>query len=94
MNKQELLIDKARNLQSYIKQFNPNANLLPYISTFNEMMLIPTITTVVLPLVKTNTLGSAIDDLMKNITVPDERKAEVKAKLVRYLQFFNDVYLM
>lgn len=89
--KQEFLVSKAHNFRKYVAQFKPKPEIQAYIDKFDEAMLIPTLVTLVLPVVKSGTTGDAVNDFMKKLDVPDDQKAEVKQKIVRYLEMFAQV---
>ena len=91
LTKQEFLVSKAHNFRKYVAQFKPKPEIQAYIDKFDEAMLIPTLVTLVLPVVKSGTTGDAVNDFMKKLDVPDDQKAEVKQKIVRYLEMFAHV---
>jgi len=91
LTKQEFLVSKAHNFRKYVAQFKPKPEIQAYIDKFDEAMLIPTLVTLVLPVVKSGTTGDAVDDFMKKLEVPEAQKADVKQKIVRYLEMFAQV---
>lgn len=91
--KREFLVAKAHNFRAYLNQYNPHPDIKAYIDNFNEDALIPSLLTLVVPVVKSGTQGGAVDDLMKKLKVPDADKAAVRAKLLRYLEMFATVVL-
>lgn len=91
--KQQFLITKAKNFRSYIDQFEPSADVKAYADSFKEENLIPTLIAVVVPIVKAGAVQSAVSDLLKQLNVPVDKKAEVSAKLVRYMEMFAEVVL-
>ena len=91
LTKHEFLVAKAHNFRKYVAQFKPKPEIQAYIDKFDEAMLVPTLVTLVLPVVKSGTTGDAVDDFMKKLEVPDSQKAEVKTKIVRYLEMFAQV---
>ena len=91
LTKQEFLVSKAHNFRKYVAQFKPKPEIQAYIDKFDEAMLIPTLVALVLPVVKSGTTGDAVDDFMKKLEVPEDQKADVKQKIVRYLEMFAQV---
>ena len=93
MTKREFLVAKAHNFRAYLSQYNPHPDIKKYIDNFKEEALIPSLLTLVVPVVKSGTQGGAVDDLMKKLTVPDGDTQAVRAKLIRYLDMFASVVL-
>ena len=91
--KRDFLLAKAHNFRAYLNQYNPHPDIKQYIDNFKEEALIPSLLTLVVPVVKSGTQGGAVDDLMKKLKVPDADKAAVRAKLLRYLEMFATVVL-
>lgn len=89
--KKDFLADKARNFRDYLLKYNPSPEVLKYIQSFKEDMLMVTLLSVVVPIVQTNTTKSAVTDLMKKLVVPDSEKADVAHKIQRYLEMFASV---
>ena len=91
--KREFLVAKAHNFRAYLSQYDPHPDIKTYIENFKEDALIPSLLTLVVPVVRSGTQGGAVDDLMKKLKVPDGDKAAVRAKLIRYLEMFASVVL-
>jgi hypothetical protein len=93
LTKKEFLVAKAHNFRKYVAQYKPKPEIQAYIDKFDEAMLVPTLVTLVLPVVKSGTTGEAVDDFMKKLDVPEDQKADVKQKIVRYLEMFAQVLM-
>jgi len=91
--KQQFLVAKAHNFREYVLQYKPTPALQTMLYGFNEAMLIPTIATLVVPVVKSGTAKGAVADFMAKLEVPPEQKDVVAAKLERYLIMFSEVLL-
>lgn len=91
--KNEFLLSKAKNFRAYISDFSPAPEIQQYLEKFDESYLVPTILTVVVPIVEANKTEGAVEDLMKKLSVPDDKKQEVKTKLIRYLDMFATIVL-
>lgn len=89
--KADFLLAKAKNFRDYISRYDPAPEVVGYMDSFNEDLLIPTLLTIVVPIVSSNTTADAVKDLMKKMTIPDAEKAEVAAKMTRYLEMFVKV---
>jgi hypothetical protein len=89
--KRDFLVAKAHNFRAYLSQYNPHPDIKTYIDNFKEEALLPSLLTLVVPVVKTGTQGGAVDDLMKKLSVPEGDKPAVRAKLIRYLEMFATV---
>ena len=89
--KADFLLTKAKNFRDYISRYDPAPEVVGYMDSFREDLLIPTLLTIVVPIVSSNTTAEAVQDLMKKMTIPDAEKAEVATKLTRYLEMFVKV---
>jgi len=89
--KVSFILEKAKNFKAYLSEYSPDASIQPYIDGFDEKMVVPTIITAVVPIVKAGKTESAVLDLMKKLKVPDEKHEEVKTKLIRYMEMFYKV---
>lgn len=89
--KADFLLAKAKNFRDFISRYEPAPEVVRYMNSFNEHLLIPTILTFVVPIVSSNTTAEAVQDLMKKMTIPDAERAEVATKLTRYLEMFVKV---
>ena len=90
-SKVQFIIEKAKNFKAYLESYSPEDSVKVFIDGFDENMVLPTILTAVVPVVKAGKAGSAVLDLMKKLNVPDAEKDEVKTKLVRYMEMFAKV---
>ena len=91
--KQAFLLEKAHNFKEFIARYGPSPTLQTTMEGFNEAMLLPTIATVVVPIVKSGAQASAVSDFMTNLNVPQTERQAVEAKLLRYLTMFSEVLL-
>lgn len=89
--KVDFLLAKAKNFRDYISRYDPAPEVVCYMDSFREDLLIPTLLTFVVPIVSSNTTAEAVHDLMKKMSIPDDEKAEVASKLTRYLEMFVKV---
>lgn len=89
----DFIIEKARNFKDYLNSYNPDEKIQAYINAFDENMVIPTILTAVVPIVKAGKQESAVNDLMKKLTIPEGKEVEVKTKLIRYMEMFHKVMM-
>ena len=83
------LHEKADNFRQYILGQRPDAELTAQIDGFRKETLLPTLTTVLLPMIRTRGIPALADELMTHLTPTDP--AAVRAKLQRYLECFNAV---
>jgi len=89
----DFIIEKARNFKEYVHSYKPQESIEAYINGFDEKMVLPTIITAVVPIVKAGKQESAVLDLMKKLTIPEGKEDEVKNKLVRYMEMFAKVVM-
>ena len=89
--KTEYLLEKAKNFRDYINKYSPAPEVATYLQSFREDLLIPTLLTIVVPIVRSNTTADAVRDLMAKLTVPDAERDEVATKLRRYMEMFATV---
>ena len=87
----EFLTAKAKNFRDYISRYDPAPEVTAYINNFREEMLIPTLLTIVVPIVRSKTTDDAVRDLMKKMTVPEAESEEVAKKITRYMEMFAEV---
>jgi hypothetical protein len=86
--KSEYLVAKAKNFRDYISRYHPAPEVANYLQNFKEELLIPTLLTIVVPIVRSNTTADAVRDLMKKMTVPEAERDEVATKICRYMEMF------
>ena len=89
----DFIIEKAKNFKEYIHSYKPDESIQVYINGFDEKMVVPTILTAVVPIVKAGKHESAVLDLMKKLTIPEGKEEEVKTKLIRYMEMFAKVIM-
>lgn len=92
-SKQDFLEAKAENFKKYLYQFEPSDKVKDYVAGFSRDQLIPTIATKIVPLVSMNATETGADALLAELTVPDDKVAEVKAKILAYINMFATVLL-
>ena len=85
------LQEKAENFRAFVLGQNPDADLIAQIDTFRPDMLLPTLTTILLPAIGAKGIEGVADDLMAHLTPTDA--VAVKGKLVRYISCFYEVLL-
>ena len=90
-SKQAFLSGKADNLLEYIKSYSPDAEAQALMSTFNPVLILPTILTHLAPAAKAGALPGLVLQLMQHLTVPESESAAVRDKLLRYFQMFVEV---
>ena len=90
-SKQAFLSGKADNLREYIKSYSPDAEAQALMSTFNPVLILPTILTHLAPAAKAGALPGLVLQLMQHLTVPESESAAVRDKLLRYFQMFVEV---
>jgi hypothetical protein len=92
-SKQEFLVTKAQNFKKYIDQFDPSTNVKEYMDGFSEDQLIPTIASKILPLVSLGVVDESAQKLLDELQVPEDKKNEVKAKIMAYINMFASVLM-
>jgi len=85
------LQSKAENFRAFVLGQNPDAELAAHIDTFRPEMLLPTLTTVLLPAIGLKGVHGVVDEIMAHLEPVD--KAAVRDKLVRYITCFYEVLL-
>ena len=93
VTKLAFLEGKAQNFKKYIESLNPSAEAKTYIDSFQPELLVHTITTVIVPMVKLGQVETMVDELCTHLSVPDTNLPATKKKLQAYIQIFNDVLL-
>lgn len=92
-SKQEFLEAKAENFKKYVYQYSPSQEIQEFVAGFSKEQLIPTIATKIVPLLSMNLVDSTADQLLAELTVPDNKKEEVKNKIIAYITMFAKVLL-
>ena len=85
------LKEKAENFRAYILGQHPDAELSAQIEAFRPNMLLPTLTTILLPAISLKGIEGVADEMLTHLT-PAEPEA-VKEKIKRYLSCFYEVLL-
>ena len=86
----DYLQQKAANFHAFLNAQNPDAELQLHMGSYQPMLLVPTVMTVLLPLANSGKLESAADDVMSHLS-PAGNPKEVRDKVLHYLQCFVDV---
>ena len=85
------LKEKADNFRAYILGQSPDAELTAQIEAFRPEMLLPTLTTVLLPAISLKGINGVAEEMLSHLT-PAEPEA-VKGKIIRYITCFYEVLL-
>ena len=85
------LREKAENFRAFVLGQKPDLELVAQIDTFRPEMLLPTLTTILLPAIGLKGIDGVVDELMSHLTPTDA--FVVKGKLVRYITCFYEVLL-
>jgi len=85
------LKEKAENFRAYILGQNPDAELAAQIEAFRPEMLLPTLSTVLLPAIGVKGIEGVVCEMLSHIK-PDDPVA-VKSKITRYITCFYEVLL-
>ena len=89
--KQQFLLRKAMNFRQYLEAHKPDEELKEWISKFDELLLMPTILTMLVPVVKLGKTDDLVTMCMNKLTVEDSEKARVSEKIKRYFVMFVEV---
>jgi hypothetical protein len=90
-SKQAFLTEKAKNFRTWLLTFECDDEVKLYVNAFDETLLIPTIQTVLVPLVRKNGISSAAKDLAKKVKVPAEGEEAFCKKFKAYCEMFVEV---
>jgi hypothetical protein len=90
-SKQEFLSEKAKNFRTWLLSFECDEEVKVYVNAFDETLLIPTIQTVLVPLVRKGGIPSAAKDLAKKVNVPAEGEEAFCKKFQAYCEMFVEV---
>lgn len=85
------LQEKANNFRVFLNSNNPDSSLQEQMKSFQASLLIPTITTLLVPLSNLGQISTAVDGIMEHLTPASEEVEAVQHKVARYLQCFVDV---
>jgi hypothetical protein len=88
----DFLLDKAKNLRSWLMTYNPDDEVKNYINAFDEKLLLPTIQVALVPLVKKGGIASASKDLAKKLEVPAGEVDAFCSKFQAYANMFVEVF--
>lgn len=83
------LAEKAENFRTFLLGQSPDQTVLNQIEGFGPDMLIPTLTTVLLPTIHTLGKEHVLNQLLSHLTPADP--AAVRVKIERYLDCFCEV---
>ena len=92
MSKIDFLKAKANNFKVYIVSLQPDPEVILWLSTFSETMLVPTIVTMLLPIKKEGKIGETVATILPKLgAVTEENEGEVSDKIIRYLHMFCEM---
>lgn len=83
------LREKAENFRAFLLGQHPDADLTARIEGFRDDMLLPTLTTVLLPAIAVRGVEGVAIEMMTHLKPEDA--STVKAKLERYITLFYEV---
>ena len=90
-SKTEFLKSKALNFRTWMEGFKPDTEADKWMSSFNESLLIPTIIGILVPINKSGKLDETVTIAMSHFTIPEDQKAEVKSRMLKYFHCFIEV---
>jgi hypothetical protein len=93
VSKQDFLESKAVNFKKFLFEYEPSDKIKEFIDSFQAEQLIPTILTRVVPLVSAGAQEATADQLLAELTVPEAKVGEVRAKLIAYFNMFSKVVM-
>jgi hypothetical protein len=88
----DFLIEKAKNLRTWLMTYKPDDEVKNYINAFDENLLLPTIQVALVPLVKKGGIPSAAKDLAKKLQVPAAEEEAFCKKFQAYAEMFVEVF--
>jgi len=88
----DFLLEKAKNMRTWLMSFSPEDEVKNYINAFDENLLLPTIQVALVPLVKKGGIPSAAKDLAKKLQVPTEDEEAFCKKFEAYCKMFVEVF--
>jgi hypothetical protein len=88
----DFLLEKAKNLRTWLMSYKPDDEVKNYINAFDENLLLPTIQVALVPLLKKGGIPSAAKDLAKKLEVPAEELEAFCKKFEAYCKMFVEVY--
>jgi len=89
LTREQFLIEKAKNFQTFINQYEPDDEVKAFMAKFDESNVLAMATTILTPLKALGTIDLVIDDLMLKIKVPEDEKEAVKKRIGRYFELFS-----
>ena len=90
-SKTEFLAEKAKNLRTLLAGFAPDAEASKWMSAFDEKLLLPTILLYLVPLHKAGKLEATAMEVLKHLTIPEDRVPDIRARMIKYFQCFVEV---
>lgn len=93
-DKQDFIMQKAKNFKEYILKQNPSEEVSKFLETFDESKINYTIMTTLVPIKQMQTEEIMVDDLMLRLNPPEGTQEEVKKKILRYFDMFVEVFLL
>ena len=79
------------NFRQYLEAHKPDEELQQWIYKFDELLLMPTIVSMLTPVVKLGKTDELVTMCMNKLTVKDSEKAQVSEKIKRYFNMFVEV---
>jgi hypothetical protein len=92
--KQDFILQKAKNFKTFILKQNPSEEVSKFLETFDESKINYTILTTLVPIKQMKTEEIMVDDLMNRLNPPEGTREDVKNKILRYFDMFVEVYLL
>ena len=85
----EFLQEKAANFRRFLEDNNPDEELKKQMAMYQPALLLPTISTFLLPMAAAGMLPQAVDEILAHLSPADVDAA--RDKLTRYLDLFTSV---
>lgn len=85
----EFLQEKAANFRQFLADNNPDEEIKKQMTLYQPSLLLPTVTTLLLPMASAGLLPQAVNEIMSHLTPSDPDAA--RDKITRYLEMFVSV---
>jgi hypothetical protein len=85
----QFLQEKAVNFRRFLEDNNPDDHLKAQMTLYQPALLLPTITTLLLPMAAAGLLPQAVEEILSHLSPADVDAA--RDKLTRYLNLFTEV---
>ena len=89
--KQQFLLRKAMNFREYLNSHKPDEEMKQWIAKFDELLLMPTIVSMLVPVVKLGKTDELVVMVMNKLSIEESEKAQVSDKIKRYFLMFVEV---